>query len=379
MTTTSPTARSITRAPQPGPAAGADTITAPLGPLAARSALTEWALETARRTVGFGTDVEATLGWCIDVGKRAPRVGAGRTRELWELLAEIAALDVSAVRMLEPHLDALSILGQAGLGLGTDHDDSDLERVRARAGSTWGVFAAEGAGRRLDAVPDGDGWRLRGTKPWCSLAAHLTHALVTASVDGGERRLFAVDLRDSRVRAHEGPWFARGLQDVVSTDVDFDDVPAAAVGDVGWYLTRPGFAWGGMSVAACWWGAAKGIAEPLLTAARSERADQLALVHLGSVDAALWAARAVLGEAADLIDAGRAAAVGDRLLAERVRAVVADAATLALAETDAALGPAPLVTDEAHARRVADLHLYLRQHHGPRDIARIGRERAVGD
>jgi hypothetical protein len=136
-----------------------------------------------------------------------------------------------------------------------------------------------------------------------------------------------------------------------------------------------------MSVAACWWGAARGIAEPLLTASRSERADQLALVHLGRVDAALWAARAVLGEAADLVDTGAAAEVGDRLLAERVRAVVVDAASLVLSETDAALGPAPLVTDETHARRVADLHLYLRQHHGPRDTARIGRElaAAVGD
>ena len=237
---------------------GGDATSAPLGPLATRSALTEWALEAARRTVGFGTDVGATLSWCIDVGKRAPHVGTGRTRELWELLAETAALDVSAARMLEPHLDALSILGQAGLGSGTDHDDSDLERVRARVGSTWGVFAAEGAGERLDAVADGDGWRLRGTKPWCSLAAHLSHALVTASVDGGERGLFAVDLRDARVNAHDGPWFARGLPDVVSTAVDFDGAPAVAVGDAGWYLTRPGFAWGGMSVAACWWGAARG-------------------------------------------------------------------------------------------------------------------------
>jgi len=381
MTTTSPTPTSLTRAPLPASAAGGHRAAAPLDALGTRSALTQWALETARRTVGFGTDVDATLSWCIDVGKRAPHVGTGRTGELWELLAEIAVVDVSAARMLEPHLDALSILGQAGLGLGTDHENSDLERVRARAGSTWGVFAAEGAGKRVDAVADGDGWRLRGTKPWCSLAAHLTHALVTASVDGGDRGLFAVDLRDARVVARDGPWFARGLQDVVSTDVDFDGVPAMAIGEVGWYLSRPGFAWGGMSVAACWWGAARGIAEPLLAAARSERADQLSLVHLGRVDAALWAARSVLAEAAELVDAGAAEEVGDRLLAERVRSVVVDAATLVLAETDAALGPAPLVTDETHARRVADLHLYLRQHHGPRDTARIGRElaAAVGD
>lgn len=373
-----PTSTTITRPPRtdaPRPAQPrTDASRTALDPLAPPSPLVEWALETARRTPGFGTDPGATLAWCVDVGKRAPQAGEGRTRELWDLLAAVAALDVSAARMLEPHLDALGILSQAGLGRDGEDESAGLEKVRARAGSTWGVFAAEGAGRRLDAVADGESWRLRGTKPWCSLAAHLTHALVTASVDGGERRLFAVDLRDSRVRPHDGPWFARGLENVVSTDVDFDDVPALAVGDAGWYLVRPGFAWGGMTVAACWWGAAVGVAEPLLSAARSERADQLALVHLGRVDAALWAARSVLREAAELVDAGESSAVGDRLLAERVRGAVVEAATLTLAETDAALGPAPLVVDEAHARRVADLHLYLRQHHGPRDSARIGRE-----
>lgn len=374
---TATTSITITRAPLAGtprrPIGSVAVSRTALAPATSAGPLVEWAIDTARRTPGFGTDVEATLAWCVEVGKRAPRVGEGRTRELWELLGAVAALDVSASRMLEPHLDALSILDQAGLALGGEHDTSALERVRARAGSTWGVFAAESTGSQLEALPDGDGWRLSGTKPWCSLAAQLTHALVTAFVEGEGRRLFAVDLRDSRVRPHDGPWFAHGLRDVVSAAVDFDDAPAVAVGETGWYLDRPGFAWGGMSVAACWWGAAVGVSEPLLAAARSERADQLALVHLGRADAALWAARAVLAEAADLLDRGRSPALGDRLLAERVRAVVADAATLALAETDAALGPAPLVADEQHARRVADLHLYLRQHHGGRDSARIGR------
>lgn len=372
------TSMTITRPPvTPTPRSAprrTETSRTALDPLEPRGQLIAWALDTARQTPGFGTDPASTLAWCVDVGKRAPRAGGGRTRELWDLMAAVAALDVSAARMLEPHLDALGILHQAGLMPEGETASAALEQVRVRAGSTWGVFAAEGAGRRLEAVPAAGGWRLRGTKPWCSLAAHLSHALVTASVDGGERRLFAVDLRDSRVRPHAGPWFARGLENVVSADVDFDDAPALPVGDAGWYLTRPGFAWGGMTVAACWWGAAVGIAEPLAAAAASERADQLALVHLGRTDAALWAARAVLREAAELIDAGESSAVGDRLLAERVRSAVVAAATLTLAETDAALGPAPLVADQAHARRVADLHLYLRQHHGPRDSARIGRE-----
>jgi hypothetical protein len=168
------------------------------------------------------------------------------------------------------------------------------------------------------------------------------------------------------------------MPDIISAPVDFDGAIAAPVRGPEWYLTRPGFAWGGMSVAAVWWGGAVGVAEPLHSAARSERADQVALVHLGRADAALWAARAVLAEAASVIDAGESSAIGDRLLAERVRGVVADAANAVLAEADAALGPAPLVADLAHARRVADLHLYLRQHHALRDSARLGRELVGG-
>ncbi|WP_251453464.1 acyl-CoA dehydrogenase [Microbacterium sp. Marseille-Q6648] len=342
------------------------------------------ALHTAAAIEGFGTDLGATLDWCREVGRWAPRAGEGRTRELWELLAGTARLSVAAGRMLEPHLDALTILAQAG--------DVDLEGIAADSDATWGVFAAEGPHGRVRATETADGWTLTGTKPWCSLAQHLSHALVTAFVDDTERALFAVDLRDAGVAPHAGPWHARGLRQVVSAPVDFADAPAVPVGGPGWYLRRPGFAWGGMSVAAVWWGAAEGLRSPLERAASSERADQLSLVHLGTADAALWSARAVLAEAATLIDADAGApardsdpmgagaqpdaptAVDHGLLAQRVRTVVAQAAARVLAEADAALGPGPLVADEHHAARVADLHLYLRQDHAARDVARIGRD-----
>jgi hypothetical protein len=55
-----------------------------------------------------------------------------------------------------------------------------------------------------------------------------------------------------------------------------------------------------------------------------------------------------------------------------VRAVVAGAAERAIRQVGHALGPAPLAFDEEHARRVADLELYVRQHHAERDLARLG-------
>ncbi|MGZ0711904.1 acyl-CoA dehydrogenase (plasmid) [Coraliomargarita sp. W4R53] len=332
--------------------------------------LVDDALASASGIDRFGADVPATLEWCRTVAASAPRVGEGNTRQLWETLAATAALSVSAARMLEPHLDALTILRQADSRPDVDADDQ----------STWGVFAAEGPGMSLEATAQHHGaWQLSGTKPWCSLGADLSHALVTASIDENQRQLFAVSLRQDGVDAHRGPWVARGLADVVSAPITFDGVRAVPVGDPGWYLTRPGFAWGGMSVAACWWGAAVGVAVPLRAAARSERADQLSQVHLGNADVALWSARAVLDEAAGVVDGPRQSLTDEKLLAARVRAVVAESATRVLSETDAALGPAPLVSDDAHARRVADLHLYLRQHHGPRDIARIGRDVAANE
>ncbi|MEH3089601.1 MAG: acyl-CoA dehydrogenase [Microbacterium arborescens] len=343
------------------------------------------ALGRASGRSGFGVDVAETLDWVVETlpfDHDPPAL-----RDGWMLLAATAATSVGAARILEPHLDALRILAEAE----ASGRAIDLAALDVSAASTWGVFAAEGAGMRLRADETADGWRLNGTKPWCSLASHLSHALVTAWVDDDQRRLFAIDLRSPSASARTGPWHARGLPQIVSAPLDLDGAPAVPVGETGWYLRRAGFAHGGIGVAACWWGGATALLHPLRAGAARDGADQLARVHLGRADTALWAARAVLAAAADGIERGdiergdvdhSAAEHGDvaapAVLAARVRAAVADAVELTLREAEHALGPLPLVADEAHARRVADLQLYVRQHHGDRDVARIGADIAQG-
>ncbi|WP_418276586.1 acyl-CoA dehydrogenase [Isoptericola jiangsuensis] len=325
-------------------------------------------LDAARLGVAAhrGLDVEALLTWTTDTADLLPLPGTGSTAALWSALASVAAADVGAARVLEPHLDALAVLAQAPTPV-------DLGAVGAGGSSTWGVFAAEGPGVRLEAHEVDGGWRLTGTKPWCSLAGTLSHALVTAWVSDDERRLFAVGLRADDVLPAAGPWVSRGLAQVVSAPVTFDDAPAVPVGPPGWYLRRPGFAWGGIGVAACWWGGAVGLARALWDALGAREADQLALAHLGAVDVALTAARACLVEAADQVDAGidgKPSAV----LARRVRTVVAGAVEEVQRRCAHALGPGPLTADEAFARRVADLGVYVRQHHAERDEAALGRD-----
>ena len=198
-------------------------------------------------------------------GGAAPVPGTGATADLWLALATLAAHDVGSARAVEPHLDAVAILDQAR--------EAGEVALPVRASSsgrfTWGVFAAEGPGAALVAEPADPArasWTLSGTKPWCSLAGVLDGALVTAWV-GDERRLFAVDLRQSGVEVVPGAWHARGLVEIPSGPVVFDSVPATPVGEPGWYLRRPGFEWGGIAVAACWYGGAVGVAGALLRAA----------------------------------------------------------------------------------------------------------------
>lgn len=293
------------------------------------------------------SDVAAALAAAPALAAAVPLPAAGATAERLEALATLGAHDLEVARAVEPHLDAVAILAEAG--------------VEPHPGA-YGVFAAEGPGMRLEL----QGGRLTGEKPWCSLADRLDRALVSAW-QGDERVLVDVDLRQPGVEPVAGAWHARGLTGIPSGPVRFDGTAAAPVCAPGWYLRRPGFAWGGIGVAACWHGGAVAVARRLLDGAGDA---PLRLAHLGAVDEALTASRLALADAARRIDAGDVDDPG--MLALRTRGIVARAVEEVLARVGRALGPGPLALDAEHARRVADLQLYVRQHHAERDQASLG-------
>lgn len=307
--------------------------------------------------------VREALSWANALGPRVtlPAGGGSSTCRRWEVLATVAAIDVTLARVLEPHLDALAILAEADAGPVAPPD------------ATYGVYAAEGPGSPLQATEVDGEWMLSGLKPWCSLAAEVSHALLTAWLPEGGRGLFVIDLHQRGVHLEDAPWVATGLRDVVSSPVRLAEVPGTLVGGPGWYIERDGFAWGGIGVAAVWYGAAVGIARRLLAAARAREPDQIMLVHIGAVHAALETVRAVLVDAARDIDSGALSGADGRLRAALVRQVAAAAAEEVITRVGHALGPGPLTQEAGHARRVADLTLYVRQHHAERDQAALGR------
>ncbi|GIE48909.1 acyl-CoA dehydrogenase [Amorphoplanes nipponensis] len=280
-----------------------------------------------------------------------PLPGSGRTRERFDRLAAIARRDPVRARLAEGHADAVAIREELG--------DPGPERPD----QVWGVWAAKPAS--LTARSDGGTWTLTGDRPWCSGAGSCTHALVTAAAPDGVR-LFAVENSTAWATPLDGTWPAVGMAGSDSRTIRFTDAPARPVGGPGAYVNRPGFWHGGVGVAACWYGGAAGVADTLLAHARGPHA----LAHLGAVDVALGSARAVLHAAAARIDAEPQADA--QQLAVRVRCTVEAAAAQVIDRVGRALGAGPLGHDGAHARRVSDLTVYLRQSHAEADLAHLG-------
>jgi hypothetical protein len=372
------------------------------------------ALEQQLAAMRFTTDAPHSRGAALEALAargldRLPLPGRGRTVERWSALAAVAACDLSLVKLYEGHTDALAIL-------------AELRAFELAApGQRWGVFAAEPPNRKVTAVPDrndarenvpdsrrddardhardgayegarGDAatndpdgpsharshagiragrdtsLRLEGVKPWCSGAALLTHALVTAW-RYGEPVLAAVELAQPSVHVSDGGWNAIGMAATGTSEVCFDGALAVQIGAAGAYLARPGFWHGGAGIAACWYGCAVELAAAL-RAQVVRREEPHACAHLGAADAQLAAAGALLRETAAWID--RAPRADAMRRAMRVRLAVEEAASAVLAHVTRALGAGPLCTDLRFARAAADLPVFLRQSHAERDAAALG-------
>jgi alkylation response protein AidB-like acyl-CoA dehydrogenase len=310
-------------------------------------------------------DVTALLGSALDEACAAatswPLPAGGRTAVRWAALSRLAGHDLVLARLVEAHADAVAILAELG-------------GPSVASGERYGVWAAEMPGNIVTADGPDAGLLLSGTKAWCSGATLLTHALVTAR-RGDERLLCRVELDHPGVVADPDTWAAAGMRRADTRTVHFSSAPATAVGPPGSYLDRPGFWIGGIGVAACWYGGAAGLAEPLWRRVSRHPEDAHAAAHLGAVDVALGAARDVLRSAAAAVDADPHDS--HARLARRARSTVADTATLVATRVGRALGPGPLATDADHAQRVADLEVYVRQDHAERDLAALGADVAA--
>jgi alkylation response protein AidB-like acyl-CoA dehydrogenase len=300
---------------------------------------------------GFAMACESASRW--------PLPGEGSTFRRFALLAEGCRRDAALGRLAEAHGDAVAILAEIGTSEGKGSEPV--------AGRRWAVWAA-GPPESLVGTKTGDGWRLTGWKRWCSGATLVTHALVVAATESGQR-LFAVDVSQSGVVVERSGWVGPGMAGADTRTVDFVDACGIPIGEPGCYLARPGFWAGAVGVAACWHGVSVAVGETL-RAASAETSDPHQLAYLGRVYVALKENSSLLRWAASRFDDDRT--LPQPIVARTTRSAIASNAGVIIDAVGRALGPAPMAFDRRHIQAVLDLQVYVRQEHAERDLTQLG-------
>lgn len=148
----------------------------------------------ARPPPDAAAGLRALVGAGLD---RLPLPGGSATLARWRALAEVAAHDLALVKLYEGHTDALAILAELGMP--------------ARAGALWATWAAEPPQAKLVLRAGSRGSVVNGRKAWCSGAAAVDRALVTAWDERGRQCLVAVALSGEGVRITDDGWHAVGM------------------------------------------------------------------------------------------------------------------------------------------------------------------------
>lgn len=301
-----------------------------------------------------------------------PLPAAGDSATRWLALADLAGSgDVSVARLCEAHVDAVAILAEAGR--------------RPHTGALYGVWASNAPGGTGVRFADGV---LAGSKPFCSGLGIVDRALIEVDTPDGRRLLDVglgpgtdgVDLagtsqpRTLRTRIE---WATTALAGTKTGTIAFDEHPVDdhdVIGGTGWYLARPGFWHGAVGPAACWAGAVIGLID--VVDAGDDPHRQAAV---GGMAADAWAMRTILRRAGDEMDDDPHDCDAARRRARTVRHLIHELATDVIDRFLRAFGPRPLVGTPGVADRLADAQLYLRQYHGDRDLAALGRDIGATD
>ncbi|MGI8651373.1 MAG: hypothetical protein ACR2I7_01090 [Geodermatophilaceae bacterium] len=306
----------------------------------------------------------------------------------WQLLSALGRTDLVLARLLEGHLDAHAILAEAGRS--------------AVPGALYGVWASASGGTGLnlhreaddDDCPSGHDHEelrpaaqdavLRGRMRFCSGALLLDRALTTCRDPAGQLQLLDIGVRDSRLWAVPGSWPALGMDASASLDIEVDDLPVdahAVVGPPGYYVKRAGLHLGGIGVAAVWLGGVQGLVDATARVLGDREPDPHGLAHLGAVSVAVEAAAATMLSAAQRLSGAPAHPVTglcdlppEQLarIALICRSAVEAAAQVAIQRLPRVVGPVALGRDGEFAHHLADLEVFVRQHHAERDLARLG-------
>lgn len=294
-----------------------------------------------------------------------------RDPDLLGQLYETGRRDLPLGRLFEGHVDAQQIVGR----LGTAEQRRDVAALAA-AGAAFGVWNADLAGEALRFEHK----RLSGAKAYASGAGVLSHALVSADVEGG-RQLLLLDLAAVPPAIDRDWWRVVGMQRSETHIVRWSDAPVppdAPIGEPNAYAREPWFSGGALRFVAVQAGGVAGlldrVRDHLVAADRADDPHQTArLAEL--FDCADLAAAAVR-TAARAWQAEPDAVRLPRVAAARMQ--VAALAERALAIAQQAVGLQGLFHAHPLSAAITDLTVYLRQPAPDAQRMKVGRAVAEG-
>lgn len=288
--------------------------------------------------------------------------------ELIDALLTVGRADVPLSRLAEGHVDALRILGQAG--------------VEPEPGALYGVWASRSQRTGVRARREASQLILDGTLRFASGAGLVDRALTPVWLSEEEHLL--LDLGVSGLPVDDRHWVTSAMEVSRSHTVTLEAVSVpveSQVGRANFYLSRPAFFPGGVGVAACWAGGAARIAD--LTHARLRDPALPLLQRLGRLRVHLATAGGLVRTAAARLDSllsGPTSDTGQDLeqlqaLSTETRAGVAAAVHAVISEAQRIAGPAGLAYDQDLTRAIHDLHLYVLQQNSDADERFLGEVR----
>jgi alkylation response protein AidB-like acyl-CoA dehydrogenase len=166
---------------------------------------------------------------------------------LCSLLTTIGSGNLSVGRLFEAHVNALHLLGRYGTA-----SQRSAARQAAGRGELHALWVTDPAVDGLRLIPIRDRWRMAGGKMFCSGAGHVAHAVVTATMENGERQMLIVPTGQGE-QAELLPGQLQGMRSAVTGMVDFTGVEigrGALLGCPGDYLREPDFSCGAWRVSA---------------------------------------------------------------------------------------------------------------------------------
>ena len=240
----------------------------------------------------------------------------------------------------------------------------------------YGVWAARPGG--IGAELGGDPRRLTGTVRFCSGARDLDRALVVAAAPerhaAGRRRARPAGCAPGR--GHAGPRRGCGRATPSTSSSTTSPSPTTTlVGPPDSYLARPGFWWGGGGVAAVWLGGAAGVLDDVLDRSCGTRRTPPRARRRAARRAAGGRRAARAHRRDDRRRPDRRAPHGRVDGAGRGRTRCA-APCWTGRRSPAASRASP--SSATLGTRLADLQVFVRQHHGERDLAALGAAVAEG-